>query len=120
MEVGARTRNRADLSRAYSGEIRARSRRRQRQAKRGGDLNTRYEIEPMGRAEKRMQISPITHAGYLAVIIAVQRERRRGYPPAEKSKQVCPIVAIAFPRHGDPDKDTLINAARLSDLASSD
>lgn len=38
----------------------------------GGDLNTRYEIEPMGRIEKRMQISLITHAGYLAIIIAVQ------------------------------------------------
>jgi len=36
----------------------------------GGDLNTRYEIEPMGRA-RRMQISPITHAGYFAIIIAV-------------------------------------------------
>lgn len=31
----------------------------------GGDLNTRYEIEPMGRV-RRMQISPITHAGYFA------------------------------------------------------
>lgn len=36
----------------------------------GGDLNTRYEIEPMGR-DRRMQISPITHASYLAIIIAV-------------------------------------------------
>lgn len=44
----------------------------------GGDLNTRYEIEPMGRV-RRMQISPITHAGYFAVIIAVHARGRISY-----------------------------------------
>lgn len=60
----------------------------------GGDLNTRYEIEPMGRA-RRMQISPITHAGYFAIIIAVHARGRvsydgefRGYPSPGK---ICPL-----------------------------
>lgn len=44
----------------------------------------------MGRV-RRMQISPITHAGYFAIIIAVHARRRvsydgefRGYPPPGK------------------------------------
>lgn len=65
----------------------------------GGDLNTRYEIEPMGRV-RRMQISPITHAGYFAVIIAVHARGRisydgefRGYPSRLEKFAVkyCPL-----------------------------
>lgn len=65
----------------------------------GGDLNTRYEIEPMGRV-RRMQISPITHAGYFAVIIAVHARGRisydgefRGYPSRLEKFTVkyCPL-----------------------------
>lgn len=57
------------------------------------------EIEPMGRV-RRMQISPITHTGYFAVIIAVHARGRisydvefRGYPSRLEKFTVkyCPL-----------------------------
>lgn len=65
----------------------------------GGDLNTRYEIEPMGRV-RRMQISLIIHTGYFAVIIAVHARgcisydgEFRGYPssPEKFTVKYCPL-----------------------------
>lgn len=78
----------------------------QRRTEEGGDLNTRYEIEPMGRV-RRMQISPITHAGYFAIIIAVHARGRvsydgefRGYP--SPGKTCPPSLSLAATRTPAP------------------
>lgn len=76
----------------------------------GGDLNTRYEIEPMGRV-RRMQISLITHTGYFAIIIAVHARGRvsydgefRGYPLPGK---ICPLFAPLPPRRASRLREVL-------------